>query len=100
MFFPSGSVSLYAHIGLLSDTELALLLNVILRDMVLFMRRLSPIAKLGSFCLLISFAANLGWLLFQLDVKNTFLLGDILEEVYMEQPHGFVAQKETSHLIR
>ncbi|MCO5583091.1 hypothetical protein L7F22_036998 [Adiantum nelumboides] len=34
-------------------------------------------------------ASKLGWRLFQMDVKSTFLNGDLHEEVYVEQPPGF-----------
>ena len=52
----------------------------------------SPVAKISSTRILISLTANLGQPLFQLDVKNVFLNGDLKEEVYIEQPLGFVAQ--------
>ena len=40
-------------------------------------------------------AAMRPWLLFQLDIKNVFLHGDLAEEVYIEQPPGFVGQGES-----
>jgi hypothetical protein len=38
---------------------------------------------------LVSCAANFGWPLHQLHVKNAFLHGDLQEEVYMEIPPRF-----------
>ena len=60
----------------------------------------SPVAKIASVHLLLSMAAMCSWPLFQLDIKNVFLHGDLAEEVYMEQPPGFVAQGESGLLCR
>ncbi|XP_035550678.1 uncharacterized protein LOC118349584 [Juglans regia] len=59
----------------------------------------SPVAKISSIHVLISLSANLDWPLFQLDVKNAFLHDDLNEEVYMEQPPGFVAQGEYRGIV-
>lgn len=50
-------------------------------------------AKLNSVKNLIS-VANFDWRLHQLDVVNAFLHGDFQEEVYMQQPPGFVTEGE------
>ncbi|RVW35217.1 Retrovirus-related Pol polyprotein from transposon TNT 1-94 [Vitis vinifera] len=55
----------------------------------------SPVAKIASVRLLLFMAAMCSWPLYQLDIKNVFLHGDLAEEVYMEQPPGFVAQGES-----
>ena len=60
----------------------------------------SPVAKLTFVCLFISLAASYDWDLHQLDIKNAFLHGDLQEEVYMEQPPGFVAQGEIGKVCR
>ena len=51
----------------------------------------SPVAKIVSVRLLLSMAVMRSRPLFQLDIKNVFLHGDLAEEVYMEQSSGFVA---------
>ena len=52
----------------------------------------SPVAKMTYIRLFISLTATYHWALHQLNIKNVFLHGDLQEEVYMDQPPGFVAQ--------
>ena len=59
-----------------------------------------PIAKMTPVRLFISLAATYNWDLHQLDIKNVFLHGGLQEEVYMEQPLGFVAQWEIGRVCR
>ena len=60
----------------------------------------SPVAKIASICLLLFMAVMRSWPLFRLDIKNVFLHGDLAEEAYMEQPHGFVAQGKSGLLCK
>ena len=59
----------------------------------------SRVAKMASIRLFIAMTTLQKWPLYQLDVKNTFLNGDLQEEIYMEEPPGFVAQGESSGLV-
>ena len=60
----------------------------------------SLVAKLTSIQLFISLATTHGWDLHQFVIKNAFLHGDLVEEVYMEQLPGFVAQGEIGRVCR
>ena len=42
----------------------------------------------------------MGWKLHQMDVKAAFLNGIIAEEVYIEQPKGFVVHGKESHVCK
>jgi hypothetical protein len=48
------------------------------------------VARLTTIRVLLSLVASHGILLHQMDVKTTFLNGELDEEIYMEQPAGFV----------
>ena len=52
----------------------------------------SPVARLTTIRVLLSLAASHGLLIHQMDVKTTFLNGELEEEIYMDRPDGFIAK--------
>ena len=62
------------------------------------MRLFSPVAKMVTVRSVIALAASCGWYIFQMDVHNAFLQGDLLEDVYMQIPKGFANQGE-KHMV-
>ncbi|GJU02524.1 retrovirus-related pol polyprotein from transposon TNT 1-94 [Tanacetum coccineum] len=55
-----------------------------------FEESFAPIARLEAVRLFIAYAAHKSFLVYQMDVKTTFLYGPLKEEVYVNQPDGFV----------
>ena len=60
----------------------------------------APVARLETIKLLLAIAAQKGWKIFQLDVKSAFLNGVLEEEIYVEQPDGFVVQGEQNKVYK
>jgi len=60
----------------------------------------SPVAKMTTVRAIIAMAAMKGWSLHRMDVKNVFFHGDLQEEVYMEQPLGYVDQTHPNLVYR
>nr|GEY56289.1 hypothetical protein [Tanacetum cinerariifolium] len=50
----------------------------------------APISRIEAIRLFLAFASDMGFLVYQMDVKSAFLYGRIKEEVYVTQPKGFV----------
>ena len=50
----------------------------------------APVTKMNSIRLTLAIATAHGCVVHQMDVKSAFLNGDLHEEIYMEQPQGFV----------
>jgi hypothetical protein len=59
-----------------------------------------PVAQLDSVRLLIALAAHRGWEVHHMDVKSVFLNGDLQEEVYVQQPAGFVNADSEHKVLR
>jgi hypothetical protein len=57
------------------------------------------VAKMNSIRLVLALVASHKWEVHQMDVKFTFLHGDLQEEIYMEQPPGYV-QNDCSLVCR
>jgi hypothetical protein len=49
----------------------------------------APVARLEAIILFSSYACHKNFKVYQMDVKSSFLNGDLKEEVYMEQREGF-----------
>ena len=60
----------------------------------------SPIARMSTVRTIIALAAAKRWNLYQLDVKNAFLNGDLQEVIYMEQPQGYVHPKYPNYMCK
>ncbi|KAM1797964.1 hypothetical protein ACFX12_032087 [Malus domestica] len=60
----------------------------------------SPVVRHTTVRLILVLAAQFGWNLRQLDIKNAFLHGDLEEEVYMQQPQGFVDPSCPSYVCK
>lgn len=54
----------------------------------------SPVARMTTIRVLLSLAASYGLIIHQMDVKTAFLNGELEEEIYMDQPDGFVVKGE------
>ena len=60
----------------------------------------SPVARLTTIRVLLSLAASHGLLVHHMDVKTTFLNGELEKEIYMDQLDGFVANGQEGKVCK
>jgi hypothetical protein len=60
----------------------------------------SPVVRYTSIRTVLVIVEVNKWKIHQMDMKRTFLNGEIEEEVYVEQPKGFQTHDRQSHVCR
>ena len=50
----------------------------------------APVAKMDSIRLVLAISSSMHWEVHHMDVKSSFIHGDIHEEIYMKQPEGYI----------
>lgn len=58
----------------------------------------TPVEIMDTICLMLFLAAQKGWSIYQMDVKLAFLHGILQEDVYVQQPEGYV-RKSNEHKV-
>ncbi|GJS05567.1 retrovirus-related pol polyprotein from transposon TNT 1-94, partial [Tanacetum coccineum] len=65
-----------------------------------FEESFAPVARLEVVRLFVAYAAHKSFLVYQMDVKTTFLYGPLKEEVYVNHPEGFIDPHHPDQVYR
>lgn len=65
-----------------------------------FQETFSPVARYEAIRFLLAHAALENWELEAMDIKTAFLHGELNEEIYMEQPEGFVKKGQETKVCK
>nr|GEV59033.1 retrovirus-related Pol polyprotein from transposon TNT 1-94 [Tanacetum cinerariifolium] len=60
----------------------------------------TPVARLEAIRIFLVYAANMGFTVYQMDMKSAFLNNKILKEVYVQQPPGFESSEFPNHVCK
>ncbi|GJV42743.1 retrovirus-related pol polyprotein from transposon TNT 1-94 [Tanacetum coccineum] len=60
----------------------------------------APVVRIEAIRIFIANAVNKNMTIYQMDVKMTFLNGELREVVYVSQPKGFIDQDKPNHVYR
>ncbi|GJT12603.1 retrovirus-related pol polyprotein from transposon TNT 1-94 [Tanacetum coccineum] len=60
----------------------------------------APFARLEEIRIFLAFATYMNFIVYQMDVKSTFLNGKLKEEVYVKQPLGFESNEFPNHVCK
>nr|GEU79076.1 retrovirus-related Pol polyprotein from transposon TNT 1-94 [Tanacetum cinerariifolium] len=60
----------------------------------------APVVRLEAIRIFLAYAAYMGFMMYQMDVKSAFLNGKISKEVYVQQPLGFESSEYPNHVCK
>nr|GEU90283.1 hypothetical protein [Tanacetum cinerariifolium] len=69
-------------------------------DGIDFDESFAPVIRLEAKRIFLAFATHMNMVVYQMDVKTAFLNGNLLEEVYVSQPDGFVDTDNLNHVYK
>nr|GEU78375.1 retrovirus-related Pol polyprotein from transposon TNT 1-94 [Tanacetum cinerariifolium] len=65
-----------------------------------FEESFTPVARLDAIRIFLIYVTHMNMIVYQMDVKTTFLNGILREEVYVSQPDGFMDQDNPNHVYK
>ena len=65
-----------------------------------FEETFAPVARLEAIRMFLAFACYKNFKVYQMDVKSMFLNGELEEEVYVEQPEGFLLSENRDYVCK
>ena len=65
-----------------------------------FNETFAPVARMETIRTMLALAAQMETPVYQLDVKSAFLNGELEEEVYVEQPLGYILKGKENKVFR
>nr|GFB20921.1 retrovirus-related Pol polyprotein from transposon TNT 1-94 [Tanacetum cinerariifolium] len=83
------------------DMEIAHMGNdLLIEEGIDFEESFAPVARLEAIRIFLAYAAHKNMVVYQMDVKTTFLNDNLREEVYVSQPDGFVDLDNPNHVYK
>ncbi|GJS03182.1 retrovirus-related pol polyprotein from transposon TNT 1-94 [Tanacetum coccineum] len=75
-------------------------LNQFERNKIDYEETFALVARLEAMRIFLAYAAYMGFVVYQMDVKSAFLNGKLSEEVYVQQPPGFECSEFPDHVCK
>nr|GFC96221.1 retrovirus-related Pol polyprotein from transposon TNT 1-94 [Tanacetum cinerariifolium] len=65
-----------------------------------FKESFAPVARIEAIRIFLAYAVHKNMVVYQMDVKTAFLNGNLREDVYVNQPDGFVDPDNPNHVYK